>query len=95
MDFQRNHALFATNEHYPSPPVSVIRDIMLNHIKNLYAFYGESRGVLIARKHVSWYSKGQRHGGAFRHEFNQLATAQAQLEAAQAFFDSVMEQDHE
>ncbi|MBN9287700.1 MAG: tRNA dihydrouridine synthase DusB [Gammaproteobacteria bacterium 39-13] len=78
-------------EHYPAPSNQMIRDVMINHMKNLYAFYGEDRGVLVARKHVSWYSKGQRHGGAFRHAFNQLNNAQAQLDAAETFFATVME----
>lgn len=78
-------------KHYPSPSNQTIRDVMINHMKNLYAFYGEERGVLVARKHVSWYSKGQRHGGAFRHAFNQLCNAQAQIEAAETFFATVME----
>lgn len=64
-----------------------IRDTMLGHMIRLYEFYGDERGVLIARKHVSWYSKGQRHGGAFRHAFNQLLSASAQLAAAADFFN--------
>lgn len=80
-----------TGEKLPSPTVTEIHSIMINHMHNLYAFYGESRGVLIARKHVSWYSKGQRQGGAFRHAFNQLDTPQSQLEAAETFFGNLME----
>ncbi|MGD9592125.1 MAG: tRNA dihydrouridine synthase DusB [Candidatus Berkiella sp.] len=80
-----------TGEHLPEPDVACIRDIMINHMKNLYAFYGEQRGVLVARKHVSWYSKGQRSGAAFRHAFNQILNAQEQLESADAFFANLME----
>ncbi len=80
-----------TGEHLPEPDVATIRDIMINHMKNLYAFYGEERGVLVARKHVSWYSKGQRSGAAFRHAFNQILNAQDQLESANAFFANLME----
>lgn len=80
-----------TNEKIPAPTIGVIRDLMLNHMQNLYAFYGEARGVLIARKHVSWYSKGQRSGGAFRQDFNRLTDAEAQLVTAQHFFDNLME----
>lgn len=83
------------NTHFPAPSVAEIREIMINHIKNLYEFYGEERGVLIARKHVSWYSKGQRHGGAFRHQFNQIETAQAQLDAADTFFSNIMDSEHD
>lgn len=85
----------ATGEKLASPTVAEIHHIMLNHMRNLYAFYGEARGVLIARKHVSWYSKGQRQGGAFRHAFNQLETAEEQLIAADQFFRHAMELSHE
>lgn len=83
--FLRHH------EHFPPPSIASIQDVMINHMRNLYAFYGEARGVLVARKHVSWYSKGQRHGGAFRLTFNTLNTAQQQLDAAQAFFENLLE----
>jgi tRNA-dihydrouridine synthase B len=76
-----------TGERLPDPADTEIRDIMLGHMLRLYEFYGEERGVLIARKHVSWYSKGQRSGGAFRHSFNQLLSAQNQIEAATEFFN--------
>lgn len=72
-----------------------IQDLMINHLKNLYAFYGETRGVLVARKHISWYSKGQPHAGAFRQYFNELTEAQAQLDAVEAFFTQVMERTHD
>lgn len=78
-----------------APPLSFIQDLMINHLKNLYAFYGETRGVLVARKHISWYSKGQPHAGAFRQHFNELTEAQAQLEAVEAFFAQVMERQYD
>jgi tRNA-dihydrouridine synthase B len=32
-----------------------VRDIILEHLGSLYAFYGEEIGVRIARKHLGWY----------------------------------------
>lgn len=32
-----------------------LRDIILAHLDSLYAFYGETSGVRIARKHLGWY----------------------------------------
>lgn len=34
------------------------RDIMCDHLRGLYDFYGQEQGVRIARKHLSWYCKG-------------------------------------
>lgn len=78
------------NEMLEAPSIATVHDLMINHMKNLYAFYGEKRGVLVTRKHVSWYSKGQRNGSSFRHAFNQLETAEEQLGSAELFFQSLM-----
>jgi tRNA-dihydrouridine synthase B len=39
----------------PAPALSEVRDIMLAHLEQLYAFYGEHAGVRVARKHLGWY----------------------------------------
>ena len=36
-------------------PDSRLQRILTAHLKALYAFYGEGRGVRIARKHIAWY----------------------------------------
>ena len=76
-----------TGEHLPAPDVTEVRDILLEHLHNLYEFYGEFTGVRVARKHISWYSKGCRGGAAFRRAVNQVESTQAQLEATREFFD--------
>ncbi|MDA8363144.1 MAG: tRNA dihydrouridine synthase DusB [Gammaproteobacteria bacterium] len=70
----------------PEPSPGEIRDILLGHIADLYGFYGEQLGVRIARKHISWYSKGFVGGGAFRHAINQAETAAAQHDMIEEFF---------
>jgi len=82
------------NEMLDAPSIATVHRIMINHMKNLYDFYGEKRGVLVTRKHVSWYSKGQRNGSSFRHAFNQLETAEEQLGSAELFFQSLMDHDY-
>ncbi len=37
------------------PALSEIQSIINNHLENLYSFYGNIRGVKIARKHIGWY----------------------------------------
>jgi tRNA-dihydrouridine synthase B len=86
--------IFREIEHYltrgeklPEPAVEEIRDIMLAHLENLYDFYGEFTGVRMARKHISWYSKGQRGGAAFRNAVNRVETKQQQLAMTHEFFE--------
>ncbi len=83
-----------TGEKLPEPDSETIRNIIIGHLFNLYDFYGEAKGALIARKHVSWYSKGHRNGSHFRSAFNLLTSAAEQLDTAHAFFDSLKEQDN-
>ncbi|WP_416274489.1 tRNA dihydrouridine synthase DusB [Lamprobacter sp.] len=38
-----------------APSLAWIGTLLLEHLDRLYRFYGEQRGVLIARKHIGWY----------------------------------------
>jgi len=41
-----------------SPPLlDEVRAIMLSHLEALYSFYGETKGVRVARKHLGWYCR--------------------------------------
>jgi tRNA-dihydrouridine synthase B len=76
----------ATGEHLPEPSPSEIKFILLGHLENLYEFYGEGMGAMIARKHVSWYSRGQTGSARFRDHFNRLEKIDAQKDAIEEFF---------
>ncbi len=78
-----------TGEKLSDPDIKKVREIMLGHLKNLYEFYGEHTGVMMARKHVSWYSKGQPGGGAFRQAVNAASSIEQQLALTHAFFDAL------
>jgi len=81
-----------TGRHLPAPTPAEICTILTAHLTNLYAFYGEYTGVRVARKHIAWYSKGQRDGNSFRQHINQLDSADAQLACVRGFFDRLTEQ---
>ena len=89
--FREISHFMATGEHLPEPAPAEICSILTAHLHNLYAFYGEYTGVRVARKHIAWYSKGQRAGNAFRQHINQLESAEAQLQYVQDFFNHLME----
>ncbi|MDD3529388.1 MAG: tRNA dihydrouridine synthase DusB [Gallionellaceae bacterium] len=76
----------ATGEHLPAPEVDEIHRIMLEHLDDLYSFYGEITGVRMARKHIAWYTRGLADSASFRHAMNQLETSREQLAAANEFF---------
>jgi len=82
-----------TGELLPEPSVETIRDILVGHLKNLYAFYGEHTGVRVARKHISWYSKGQSHGAAFRQAVNRVDSVEQQLDMIFEFFEQLINRE--
>ena len=47
----------ATGADLAAPTQAEICSILVEHLENLYAFYGEHAGVRIARKHLGWYAK--------------------------------------
>src|SRR5690606_22959872 len=44
---------------FVAPSIEEVRDIMLAHLRDLHAFYGEEAGVRVARKHIDWYAKSR------------------------------------
>lgn len=80
-----------TGAKLPEPSVEEIRDVLLGHLQNLYAFYGDFTGVRVARKHISWYSKGQPYGAAFRDQMNRVETVVEQLDVTRTFFDGLID----
>ena len=75
-----------TGAHLPQPEVREIHRVLTGHLHELYHFYGEYTGVRVARKHISWYTKGLAGSAAFRHGMNRIETSAGQLEAVDAFF---------
>jgi tRNA-dihydrouridine synthase B len=85
--------LFREIEHFlstgtllPAPEVAEIHRILRGHLTELYAFYGEDTGAKVARKHISWYTKGIAGAARFRHAMNQMQTVDEQLAATDEFF---------
>ena len=79
----------ATGQHLAVPAPAEICTLLIAHLTNLYAFYGEYTGVRVARKHIAWYSKWQRGGNAFRQKINQLDSAEAQLGYVRDYFEQL------
>jgi tRNA-dihydrouridine synthase B len=93
--------LFREIEHYlktgellPTPCTTEIHAILKKHLAELYAFYGEDTGAKVARKHISWYTKGIAGAARFRHAMNQLTTVDGQLAATDEFFLAQAANEH-
>ena len=79
----------STGERLPPPLVSEIHTVLIAHLHDLYSFYGVERGVKVARKHISWYTKGLAGSANFRHRMNQLESREEQLAAVDNFFEQL------
>lgn len=75
-----------TGTHLLPPTVDEIHTVMLEHLHDLYDFYGDLTGMRMARKHISWYTKGLASSAQFRHNMNTLQTIELQLGAINDFF---------
>jgi tRNA-dihydrouridine synthase B len=71
------------------PCLAEVRDIMLAHLRDLHAFYGEEAGVKVARKHIDWYAKGRTGAHLLRHAVMSANEASLQLELAAAYFSAL------
>ena len=80
----------ASGEVLPAPSVAEVRDILLGHLDDLYAFYGEPMAVRIARKHLGWYAKDRPENAAFRSVVNAAESAAEQRRLTRDYFDALV-----
>lgn len=78
-----------TGQSCEEPSIAEVRDIMLAHLRDLHAFYGEDSGVRVARKHIDWYAKGRAQAQPLRHAVMQTTDSQTQLDRARDYFDAL------
>ncbi|KAF1023388.1 MAG: putative tRNA-dihydrouridine synthase [Paracidovorax wautersii] len=79
----------ATGEHLPPPRVDDVRALLLEHLLEHYALYGDHTGVRSARKHIGWYVRALPGGEDFRQRMNQIEDTQAQWQAVRDYFDEL------
>lgn len=89
--FREIEHFLETGEKLPSPKVEEIYGILQEHLQDLYEFYGQDTGVKVARKHISWYTKGLAGSAAFRKAMNQLPDIDLQQQAVRDFFYGLAE----
>jgi tRNA-dihydrouridine synthase B len=81
-----------TGTHLAPPLVAEVRRLLLAHLDEHYALYGERTGVRSARKHIGWYLRALPGGEAFRQFMNTLDTAALQHRAVADYLDALAQQ---
>ena len=79
----------ATDQLLAPPLVAEVKRLLLDHLQDHYAFYGDFLGVRTARKHIGWYVKTLPDATAFRQRLNLLDDCGQQWRAVSDYFDEL------
>jgi len=82
----RQVAHFLAHGEEPAPPtIRELRELLLSHLDDHYAFYGAGLGVRTARKHIHWYLRGIAGGEMFCEAMNRIEDCAGQAAALADF----------
>jgi tRNA-dihydrouridine synthase B len=70
-----------------------VRDIMRDHLEDLYMLYGDETGVRVARKHLSWYFRQHPGQESLRNRLLLIETPREQMSTLLEHFDIGMQRD--
>lgn len=80
-----------TGERRPDPSVAALQAVMVSHFEDMLSHYGTYTGLMIARKHIGWYSKGLPGSADFRGAVNMLDDADKVRTLITGFFAQLLE----
>ena len=83
----------ATGERQAEPTLAEQKATMLEHYDAMLRHFGEDAGVRVARKHLSWYSRGLFGSTEFRSAINKLSSRAAVEALIDAFFDPLIDRN--
>ena len=83
---QINHQL-AGDDNFEIPSIAQQQKIVLAHFEDMMEHYGEQVGVMLARKHIGWYSSGLRNGAEFRAKVNTLKEVEEIKDHINSFYE--------
>lgn len=87
--FRQINDYLAIGKYQKKPLPSEVATVLCEHLLALREFYGPVKAAMMAKKHISWYSKGLPNGGQFRQKINTLSNFDEQWVHAQAFFEEI------
>lgn len=79
-----------TGQHLASPDIAEIKQVLLGHLQELYAFYGEYSGCRIARKHIAWYTTGLYNSNEFRQRMYAVDSTAEQAKVVTDYFEQLL-----
>ncbi len=79
-----------TGEAQAEPCLAEQKQVLLEHYEAMLVHCGNDAGVRVARKHVSWYSRGLFGSAEFRAAVNRTPTAEGVRALIDAFYDPLI-----
>jgi nifR3 family TIM-barrel protein len=79
-----------TGTRLAEPPLARQKSILLGHYRGMLSRFGHDAGVRLARKHVSWYSRGLPGSAEFRAAVTRVPDAASVLRLIDAFYDPLI-----
>jgi nifR3 family TIM-barrel protein len=79
-----------TGQRIPEPQLVRQKAVVTEHYAAILDHFGDQAGVRLARKHVSWYSRGLPGSAEFRAAMNRLPDAESVIELINAFYDRLI-----
>ena len=89
--FQHIDHYLKTGRELGVPDITTRKSWLLQHLQNLYDFYGEDQGLRIARKHINWQLGEELGYQDIRPLIMSAQTTLCQLEWINRFFDQLQQ----
>jgi tRNA-dihydrouridine synthase B len=80
-----------TGEKISAPSIEVQREVVLTHYEDILAHYGRENGIMIARKHIGWYSTGLFDSASYRQRINTMTDPERVKEEINRYYHSVQD----
>lgn len=84
-----------TGEKKAAPTLAEQCEVVLNHYEEMLTHYGRDNGLMVARKHVGWYSTGLFDSAAFRSRINSKLDEKAVKAEIMAFYSDALDKPME
>ena len=79
-----------TGEKISAPPLAQQKEIVLNHYEEMLSHYGAGNGMMIARKHIGWYSSGIFGSAEYRQKINTITDENQVRAEINNFYDDAL-----
>lgn len=80
-----------TGQQGKEPDLITRKTWLMQHLENLYEFYGDDQGVLIARKHIIWQLGGESCFTRVKHGLLSAVRRRDQMGQLNQYFDQLMD----